>query len=199
MLVTEPMDRDRLVEIVREAAAGGVTAVMLRDKTASDAELTETALALKQVLGSTPLIVNGSALAARTAEAAGVHLPETGMAIAAARRIAGGAALVGRSVHSVEAAMSAASRQADYVLAGTIYASRSHPGVEPAGPAFLKAVCSAVTIPVVAIGGISPGNCASCLAAGARGVAVLSAILHAQDPREAAARYRMALGAFMGE
>lgn len=118
----------------------------------------------------------------------GVHLGEAGLPISAARTVAAGrnGFLIGRSVHSVEGAAAAAAAGADYLLVGTIYATASHPGEPPAGPALLAQVRARVSCPLYAIGGITAANAGECLAAGADGVAVLSAILAAADPEAAA-------------
>lgn len=195
MLVTEPMERERLVEIVRQAVEGGIDIVQLRDKILSPSDLTTTAAVLKLCLPETPILVNGCPAAARGARVSGVHLPENGAQIKKARAAVGSHRLVGRSVHSVEAAQQAAREGADYLIAGTIFASRSHPDSEPAGLDFLREVCAAVALPVLAIGGITPDNAPDCLRAGAAGVAVLSPILYADDPREVAQRYRQSLDA----
>jgi thiamine-phosphate diphosphorylase len=102
-------------------------------------------------------------------------------------------AWIGRSVHSVAAAEGAAADGADYLIAGAIFATGSHPGAAPAGLGFLAEVAAAVGMPVVAIGGITPANAGDCLRAGARGVAVLSALMDAADPGAVAAAYRRAM------
>lgn len=193
MLVTEPMERARLIDIVCRAAAGGVNMVQVRDKTLPPEELAVTAALLKRRLPEIQVLVNSGPAAAQIGESDGIHLPEQGRTIAAARGLTGPRRLIGRSVHSAAAAQKAAAEGADYLIAGTIFASRSHPDIEPAGLEFLRAVCAAARVPVLAIGGITPENAADCLQAGAAGVAVLSAILYANDPEGAARRYRHSL------
>ena len=189
MLVTEPMERSRVIAVVQAAVAGGVNVVQLRDRTLSAEEVTVAAAQLKLCLGETPLLVNGFSSAARGANATGIHLPENGPQIDVVRGIVGAQALIGRSVHSVNAALRAAEEGADYLVAGTIFASRSHPGITPAGVGFLREVCTRVTAPVIAIGGVTPELARPCMEAGAAGVAVLSAIMHSTDPHAAAAEY----------
>jgi thiazole tautomerase (transcriptional regulator TenI) len=92
----------------------------------------------------------------------------------------------------VDAARAAVDWGADYLVAGTVFASASHPGEPAAGLAFLAQVCAAVRVPVLAIGGVTPANLADCLRAGAAGVAVLSP-LQGADPRAVAAAYVAAL------
>lgn len=123
----------------------------------------------------------------------GVHLPEGRLTVEATRRILSPGDLVGRSVHSVDAACEAAAQGVDYLVAGTIFASQSHPDRPPAGLGFLRDVCAAAPVPVLAIGGVTPQNLKLCLEAGAAGVAVLSPIMRATDPKAAAQAYRVAL------
>lgn len=192
MLVTEPSPR--LSEIVAEAVAGGVDIVQLRDRVSAPDCLHEMATTLRPLTGC--LLVNcvWPALASSVG-ADGVHLPEAGPDIALARREFGRPALVGRSVHTVDAARQAAAEGADYLIAGTIFASPSHPTLAPAGLNFLRQVCAAVSVPVLVIGGVTPENVAGCIAAGASGVAVLSPLMRADNPEETAKQYRAALDA----
>jgi thiamine-phosphate pyrophosphorylase len=176
--------------IVAEAVRGGLGAVQLREKDLGPAALLDEAELLLPVLGGTPLIVNGQVEVARAAGAAGVHLPGDAGPVAVARAALGAAALIGRSVHSLEEARSAEAEGADYVILGTIFATDSKPGRAPAGLPLVTAVARAVSIPVIAIGGIDEGNAAATLAAGAWGLAVMSGILRAAAPATAVARLR---------
>ncbi|WCK56728.1 thiazole tautomerase TenI [Aneurinibacillus sp. Ricciae_BoGa-3] len=100
---------------------------------------------------------------------------------------------VGRSVHSVAEAVRMQRQGADYLVFGHIFASQSKPGLKPRGLAELAQVAQSVTIPVMAIGGVTPEKVESVVNAGASGIAVLSGILQAGDPQEAAKRYAQAL------
>jgi thiamine-phosphate pyrophosphorylase len=187
MLVTEP--GPMLVDIVRAAVDGGVDIVQWRDKSSDCPERQHLATDLRAAVPlPTLLIVNGAAPIAD-----GIHVPEAGISIAEARRIGGPESIVGRSIHSVDAATTAEADGADYLVAGTIFASQSHRDTPPAGLDFLHAVCQAVSIPVIAIGGITPANARDCIAAGAEGVAVLSPIMRADNPNAVAAEYRAVL------
>ena len=93
---------------------------------------------------------------------------------------------LGRSVHSVDAALRAEAEGCEYVVAGSVFATASHPGGPVGGVQLIEAVASAVRIPVIAIGGINAANARACIDAGARGVAVISAIFDADDPKRAA-------------
>jgi len=184
--------------IVEQAARGGLGAVQLREKDLDERGLCDEALALRAVLGTTLLLVNGAAAVARAVGAAGVHLPEMVGSVAAARAALGAQALVGRSVHDVAGARAAAAEGADYLILGTIYATASKPGRAPAGLELVRAVAAAVPTPIIAIGGIDATNAAATIAAGAWGIAVMSGILRAPDPAEAARRLRAAIGAVQG-
>ncbi len=189
MLVTAPMDAAHLVTVVSNAVRGGVNAVQLRDRTLSSQELPKRLAMLAPYLGGMPLIVNGDLVAAGSAASSGIHLPERQDGIELARLAIGEHRLIGRSVHSVEAAVAAWREGADYLIAGTVFASQSHAANEAAGLPFLREVCRAVPVPVLAIGGVTPENCGDCMSAGAAGIAVLSYILYSSDPLGAARRY----------
>lgn len=189
MLVTDRRQcGDRaLADVVAEAVEGGVNVVQLREKDLPAGELLMLARQLRGVCGHRALlVVNDRVDVALLSGADGVHLGERGLPTAAVRRLLPPSMLVGRSVHSVAAARQAEQDGADYVLLGTIFPSRSHPDVTPAGLGLLEAVATRVRIPVIAIGGIDAENRDACLRAGAAGVAVISAILRSNDPRRSA-------------
>jgi len=190
MLVTEPSPR--LPEIVTEAVAGGVNVVQWRDKVTPKDELRPQIKAMYAAVGGALLVVNGPPALARIW---GRHLPSSGGSFRFLQEHLGDRLAFGRSVHSVASAHAAAGEGADYIVAGTIFASQSHPDIPPAGLDFLRDVCAAVSIPVLAIGGVTPENAADCIHAGAAGVAVLSPIMRAADPRAIAQTYRTALDA----
>lgn len=93
---------------------------------------------------------------------------------------------VGRSVHSVDAAQRAEADGCEYVVAGSVFPTASHPGGPAGGLVLIEDIARSVSIPVIAIGGVNAANARSCIDAGARGVAVISAIFDADDPRAAA-------------
>jgi thiamine-phosphate pyrophosphorylase len=191
MLVT---DRKRcggrdLADVVSAALEGGVNAVQLREKDLAPRDLLALARRLRGICGHRALFfVNDRLDIALLCGADGVHLGEEGLPVAAVRQILPPSMLVGRSVHSVNAARQAELDGADYVLAGTIFSSPSHPEASPAGIELLENLAARLGIPIVAIGGIQPENAADCRRAGASGVAVVSAIMGAEDPRSAAER-----------
>lgn len=179
--------RDDLVERVALAVAAGVEMVELREKDLPAGELLALAGRLREVTaGRALLVVNDRADVARACAADGVHLPEAGLTVAAARQIIGPEMLVGRSVHSAAGAREAAEAGADYLIVGTIFPSPSKPEVAPAGVALLEAVAAQVKVPFLAIGGVTAQNAASVIRAGAAGAAVISAILASPAPGVAA-------------
>ncbi len=132
-----------------------------------------------------PILVNDRADVARAAGAAGVHLPEAGLEIAHARAVIGARALIGRSLHGPGGL--ARARGADFVVFGPVFETPSKARYgPPQGIARLAAICEAAgELPVLAIGGVTEDRVEEVVAAGAAGVAVVSAILRARDPAAA--------------
>jgi thiamine-phosphate pyrophosphorylase len=178
-----------LEEAVAQAVGGGVNVVQLREKDLTAVQLVPLADRLRAITeGKALLIVNTRLDVALVCAADGVHLPERGPSVAATRRLAGDGFIIGRSVHSAEEAVRAEEEGADYVQVGAIFPTRSHRGLPAAGPALLKSVAAMVTIPIVAVGGITAANVGQVMRAGAEGAAVISAILDSPSPRAAARR-----------
>jgi thiamine-phosphate pyrophosphorylase len=195
MLVTDPeMTRQRgLVDTVMAAVAGGVTIVQLRDKEASDADLVLIGRALKLHLASmrVPLIVNDRPRVALAIGAEGVHLGESDGDPDEARALLGDDALIGRSATVVDPLATAALRSVNYIGLGPIFTTTTKPdAAAPLGVAGIVACRRQSLLPIVAIGGVHFGNLAEVIAAGASGIAVVSAICAAHDPRRAAVALR---------
>lgn len=163
-------------------------ALQLREKDLGGRALYRRAQALVQLARSSGavVLVNDRADVARAAGAAGVHLPEAGLDVRDARSVLGAGALIGRSVHGPAALASA--RGADFVVFGPVYETPSKVRYgPPQGLARLAAVCErAGELPVLAIGGVTADRIDEVVAAGAAGVAVVSAVLRASDPGAAA-------------
>jgi thiamine-phosphate pyrophosphorylase len=185
---------DGLVAAVRDAVAGGVNVVQVREK---DLPAVEQAALARRIVdavhGRALVVVNASPAAALAAGADGVHCPEYGLPVGTVRRAAGERLLVGRSVHSLESALAPDMNGADYLVLGTVFSSASHPGGPTGGIGLVRQVTRRAPCPVIAIGGITRHNAGSVVRAGAAGVAVISAILAASDPLASAKDLRTAL------
>jgi len=178
--------KSSLEDVVDAAIKGGVNLVQLREKDLPTGELLELAIRLREVTrGRAILVINDRLDVVQAAGADGVHLPENGLPVAIARWLLGQHTLIGRSVHSEEAAAEAEQAGADYVQLGTIYATESKPDAQPAGPDLVRKVSGAVAIPVLAVGGVHAENAAEVIEAGAFGASVISAIQGADDPQAA--------------
>lgn len=186
--------RQTLYEQVEDALRGGVTCVQLRekqlDKEAFLAEARQIAALCKA--HGVPFIINDDLDIALACGADGVHVGQDDMPAAEVRRRAGRDLIVGVSAHNVAEARKAAADGADYLGAGAVFTTSTKQDVTALSHAGLKAICDAVDIPVVAIGGINAQNLMELQGTGVDGVAVVSALFGAQDI-EAAARSLWAL------
>jgi thiamine-phosphate pyrophosphorylase len=177
------------LEVVRAAVRGGVTCVQLREKTCSTREFIAEALRIKSFLDSSSvaLIINDRVDVALAVAADGVHLGQSDMPLAAARSIVGDSMVIGISVESRRDAVEAESGGADYLGVSPIFATPTKTDTAaPLGLAGLQAIRRAVKIPLVGIGGLNRGNAAEAVRSGADGVAVVSAIVAAEYPEQAA-------------
>ena len=190
-----------LADVVRAAVAGGVTCVQLREKEASAREFAAAArelVALLRPLG-VPLIVNDRIDVALAAGADGVHVGQQDLSVADARRLGPPGWIVGVSAESVADAARAERDGADYVGASPVFATPTKADhAPPLGLAGLRALRAATKLPLVAIGGLHAGNARETIRAGADGLAVVSAIVAADDPRAAAAELRREIAAAKG-
>ena len=176
------------------AVDGGVGMVQLRGKDYAASDLLSLAHELRRVTaGRALLIVNDRVDIAILSGADGIQLGERALDVCSARRLVGADMLIGRSVHSVEGAVEAASSGADFLVLGTIFETSSHPGVQTGGLKLIRDVTSRVETPVMGIGGISESNVAEVIQAGAAGAAVITAISMAQDPQAVASRLSAAM------
>ena len=176
-----------LEEVVSQAIEGGANVVQLREKDLSAGDLFTLSLKLREITKNRALLlINDRLDVAQACGADGVQLPETGLPTSVARWVLGRHALIGRSVHDVEAAKQAEADGADTVVVGPVFKTASKTDAKPVGTALVKEVAEAVALPVIAIGGIKPANAGEVIRAGAAGVAVISAICTADDPKEAA-------------
>jgi thiamine-phosphate pyrophosphorylase len=187
-----------LAELARLCAEGGATLIQLRDKVSETRAMVEEARAIKRALVpfGVPLVINDRIDVALAAEADGVHVGPDDMAVEDARRLLGSRAIVGLSVKSVAEAEAAPVASIDYVGSGGVYATLSKQQKNaPIGPEGLKRIIDALRrrvpeMPVCGIAGIDAGNAAAVIGAGANGVAVISALSLAPDPKAAARALR---------
>ena len=188
---------ERFLDTVREAVAGGVDTVILREHDATAKELFALATECKGIAraGGARFIVNHSLDVALAVEADGVHLGWRSLPAREVRKVAPSPFLVGVSAHSVGEAERCADDPVDYLFLGPIFPTPSKAGrVAPLGLEAIRAAKKAVKIPLIAIGGIKPENVREVTAAGADGVAVISHIMGATSPREAARELKAAMG-----
>ncbi|HYU19303.1 MAG TPA: thiamine phosphate synthase [Chloroflexota bacterium] len=197
MLVTDRTrcGQRRLEDVIGAAVEGGVNVVQVREKDLSGGELFRLVERVLSVVGTRALVlVNDRLDVALAAGADGVQLGSAALPTEAARQVAS-RLLLGRSVHDLGCAVEATAEGADLLVVGSIFASPSHPALLPAGPPLLRKIASAVQLPLVGIGGITAANAAQVIGAGSSGVAVISEILDAFDPREATRRLASAVHA----
>jgi thiamine-phosphate pyrophosphorylase len=184
--------RDHL-EIARAALVGGAEMIQLRDKTGSLRELLPQACAIRLLCRShgALFIVNDRLDLALAAEADGAHVGQEDLPAAEARRLLGSNRILGVSTHSVDQALAAREAGADYIGFGPIFPTGTKKtGYSPRGPAILREVRNAVSLPILAIGGITLENVGVVIAAGATAPAVISAVVRAADIAAAAAALR---------
>lgn len=175
-----------LEEVVAAAVEGGAGMVQLREKNLPPIELYALARRLREITkGRALLFVNDRIDIALAAGADGVQLPEDGLPVAAVRRAGGAGLLVGRSVHGVGGAVRAESEGAGLLVAGAVFETSSHPAAVPQGVGMLRQMAEQVSIPFLAIGGVTSANVEAVVHGGASGVAVITAITESADPTEA--------------
>lgn len=185
----ELMSTETLEEAVEDAIKGGCTLVQLREKTASSLEFYENALKVKAVTDkyNIPLIINDRVDIALAIDADGIHVGQEDLPAQTVRKIIGEGKILGVSANSVESAIKAQKDGADYIGVGAVYSTNTKTDAGVITRERLLAVRQAVTVPIVAIGGINLQNAALLKDTGINGIAVVSAII-AQKDIEAAAK-----------
>ena len=195
VLLTTAMCRRDVLDTARAAIDGGAGCIQLREKAMPDRDLLALAERLRQVAEATGtlVIVNDRADVAAAAGADGVHLGQDDLPVSAARRVLPGRSIVGVSTHTIAQARAAADAGADYIGVGPMFPTATKDAGPIAGEAFLRQVVPELSVPHVAIGGITVENVGRLVEAGARRVAVCSAVIAAADPAAAAAAIRRQL------
>jgi thiamine-phosphate pyrophosphorylase len=183
---------------VEAAVAAGAPVVQVRAKGSTDRELYAFARAAVRICAAAgaTCLVNDRVDVALAVGADGTHLGADDLPLAAARRVAGPGHLLGGTARDPERARLLVAEGADYLGVGPAWPTSTKTGLPDAiGPAGVRAVASAVDVPVVAIGGVTAARVADLLAAGAAGVAVVGAVSGAPDPGAATRELLRALGA----
>ncbi|MDD4735311.1 MAG: thiamine phosphate synthase [Kiritimatiellae bacterium] len=184
------------INVILAAVRGGVTLVQLREKHLDTRRFTEEARLLKTALTphGVPLIINDRIDVALASGADGIHLGRRDMLPADARRLMGPNALIGLSLESMADAQAVLPSIVDYVAASPVFPTPTKTDTAaPLGIAGIRKIRELVSLPLVGIGGIHSGNVREVIEAGADGIAVISAILAADDPEQAARQLRTLL------
>lgn len=190
-----------LPEVVKEALEGGATFLQIREKNLVYPEFVKLATEVKAVTDAyhIPYVVDDDVELAKEIDADGVHIGQSDLALVEARRVLGPDKIIGVSAHSVAEAIEAERNGADYLGVGSVFTTSTKLDAESVSKATLKEICEAVSIPVVAIGGIQKDNMLQLKGTKVDGVAVVSAIFAAPDIRQAAKKLRMTADELVSE
>ncbi|MGR5132500.1 thiamine phosphate synthase [Vibrio alfacsensis] len=186
LVTDDQQDLATLKRVVRKAVEGGVTMVQVREKHGDMRAFIERAQAVKDILIDTdvPLIINDRVDVALAVDADGVHLGQSDMPATVARELIGPNKILGLSIENEEQLEEADSLPIDYIGLSAIFATptktntKKHWGIDG-----LKMALGATSLPIVAIGGINENNIPELSATGVHGLALVSAICHAEDPK----------------
>lgn len=175
--------RQTILEQVEDALKGGVTCVQLREKDSSEEVFLQEAIAIGALCrkNKVPFIINDNVEIALKANADGVHVGQKDMEAGKVRALLGPDKIIGVSARTVEQAIAAEKAGADYLGVGAVFSTGTKLDAKPLSHKTLKEICQAVSIPVVAIGGISKENMPELAGTGVNGVALVSAIFAAED------------------
>ena len=191
----------KLSDIVKESLDGGVTFVQLREKELEEDKFLEEAKELKELCKEykVPFVINDNVDIAIAMDADGVHVGQSDMEAGNVRAKLGPDKIIGVSAQTVEQAVLAQQRGADYLGVGAVFPTGSKDDAVEVSHETLKAICEAVSIPVIAIGGISSENVKELAGSGIVGIAVISAIYAAKDIKKAAEELKSETKRAVGE
>lgn len=177
------LGEETLLEQVEKALKGGATFIQLREKTLDDETFLQEAIEIQALCKEygVPFVVNDNVDIALKMNADGIHVGQSDMEAGDVRALLGEGKILGVSAQTVEQAMLAEKRGADYLGVGAVFTTGSKDDADDVSHDTLKAICEAVSIPVVAIGGISEDNIMELSGSGICGVAVISAIFAKPD------------------
>ena len=185
----------RLADQVEEALKGGVTFVQLREKDLDEERFLEEAKEIKELCRryQVPFVINDNVDIAQAVDADGVHVGQSDMEAGDVRARLGQDKIIGVSAQTVEQALLAESRGADYLGVGAVFATGSKADASEVDHETVKAICQAVHIPVIAIGGITGENVGALTGTGVCGAAVISAIFAQEDVEEGTRKLKEAV------
>ena len=183
---------EEFLNIIEEAIKGGTTIVQLREKTASTKEFYDLALKVKEITSryDVPLLINDRIDIALAVDSEGVHIGQDDMPADIAREIIGEDKILGVSASTVEEAKKAEIDSADYIGSGAVFPTATKDDADSVSEEELKEIVDSIDIPVVAIGGITIENAHTLKASGIAGFSVVSAIMSAEDPKEASEKLK---------
>ena len=189
------LDGRTLKEVVLESLEGGVTMLQLREKHLDEAHFLEEAKELQTLCRSwhVPFLINDNVEIALAMNADGIHVGQSDMAAGDVRKKLGDDKIIGVSAQTIEQALLAEKAGADYLGVGAVFPTSSKDDANEVTYETLKAICSAVSIPVVAIGGITQENVHQLAGSGICGAAVISAIYAKPHIKKAAAELKTAV------
>ncbi|MBO5840508.1 MAG: thiamine phosphate synthase [Methanobrevibacter sp.] len=193
-LVTDRRNKtdEEFLNIIEEAIKGGTTIVQLREKTASTKEFYELALRVKKITSryGVPLLINDRIDIALAVDSEGVHIGQDDMPADIAREIIGDDKILGVSASTVDEAKKAEMDSADYIGSGAVFPTATKDDADSVSKEELKEIVDSIDIPVVAIGGITVENANTLKGSGIAGFSVVSAIMSAEDPKEASRKLK---------
>lgn len=168
---------------VEKTLKGGATMIQIREKELDEAHFEQEAREIQQLCKSykVPLIINDNVALAKRIHADGVHIGQSDMQLVSAREILGNDKIIGVTAKTVEQAKEAEASGADYLGSGAVFGSSTKTDAKPMDHALLQRICESVSIPVVAIGGITSGNAVRLSGRGIAGIAVVSGIFANPD------------------
>lgn len=181
-----------LSEVAEEALKGGATFLQLREKDLDEKHFREEALSLKKLCTRyhVPFVLDDNVELAKEIDADGVHVGQSDMEADDVRALLGPDKILGVSAQTVQQAVRAEKMGADYLGVGAVFATGSKDDAKTISKQTLKDICAAVSIPVIAIGGINADNVSELAGTGIVGISVISAIFAQPDPQQAAKELR---------
>ncbi|MGM9913589.1 thiamine phosphate synthase [Floccifex sp.] len=184
---------ERLVDVVEQAIKGGATFIQLREKNLNEQSFLEEAVELKTLCAKyhVPFVINDNVEIALKIDADGVHVGQSDMETLDVRAKLGPNKIIGVSAQTVEQAILAQQHGADYLGVGAVFPTESKDDADDVSHETLKAICEAVDIPVIAIGGITYENVEQLSGNGLSGIAVIGAIFGQEDIKEATTQLKL--------